>query len=249
MKKFTLLTTAALLSAACFGSTTLTTEAATLKGTHIIISNQNLNESGNCNLGSLLEQILQCLPSQRPCPPAQTPETECPEQNTPDSEIPEQNVPELPDMELPGTPTPDTPEAPDSPEIEVPEDNTNLSYVEQVVALVNAERAKEGLSPLTVNTQVQSAAQIRAVECEQSFSHTRPNGSNFATALKEQNVSYRRAGENIAWGQRSPKEVVKAWMNSAGHRANIMNPNFTQIGVGYYQNARGVNYWSQLFIG
>jgi len=226
MKKFTLLTTAALLSVACFGNTTLTTEAATLKGTHIIISNQNLNGSGNCNLNSLLEQILQCLPSQHPCPPVQNP-----------------------DMELPNPPAPETPELPNTPEVEIPEDNTNPSYVEQVVALVNAERAKEGLSPLTVNTQVQSAAQIRAVECEQSFSHTRPNGSNFASALKEQNVSYRRAGENIAWGQRSPEEVMKAWMNSAGHRANIMNPNFTQIGVGYYQNARGINYWSQLFIG
>lgn len=230
MKKFTLLTTAALLTAACLGSAPLTTEAATLKGTHIIISSQNRNEFGNCNLGSLLEQILQCLPSQRPCPPVQNPETE------------------LPDIELPNPPAPETPELPNTPEVEVPENNTNLSYVEQIVALVNAERAKEGLSPLTVNTQVQSAAQIRAVECELSFSHTRPNGSNFASALKEQNVSYRRAGENIAWGQRSPEEVVNAWMNSAGHRANIMNPSFTQIGVGYYQNAKGVNYWSQLFI-
>lgn len=94
-----------------------------------------------------------------------------------------------------------------------------------------------------------AAAQVRAVECEQSFSHTRPNGTSFSTALKEQGVSYRRAGENIAWGQRSPEEVVNAWMNSEGHRANIMNSNFTKIGVGYYQNANGVKYWSQLFIG
>ena len=100
---------------------------------------------------------------------------------------------------------------------------------------------------MTIDTKVQAAAQVRAKECEQSFSHTRPNGTSFATALKEQNVSYRSAGENIAWGQRSPQEVVKAWMNSAGHRANIMNANFTTIGVGYYQNAKGTNYWCQLF--
>lgn len=216
MKKITLLATTALLTTVCMGSATLTAQAATLKPcTQIIISNKNWQGNGNCNLNSLLEQILQCVPSQRPCPPVQNPDVEVPE----------------------------------TPEVETPEDNTNLSYVEQVVALVNKERAKEGLAPLSVDTKVQAAAQVRALECEQSFSHTRPNGSNFATALKEQNVSYRRAGENIAWGQRSPEEVVKAWMNSAGHRANIMNSNFTKIGVGYYQNAKGVNYWSQLFIG
>lgn len=232
MKKTTLLTTAALLTTACIGSTPLTASAATLKPcTQIIISNKNWQGGGNCNLDSLLEQILQCKPSQRPCPPVQNPEAELPDQETPE-------------VEVPNTPAPEVPEKP-----ETPEDNTNQSYVEQVVALVNAERAKEGLAPLSIDTKVQAAAQVRARECEQSFSHTRPNGSNFATALKEQNVSYRRAGENIAWGQRSPEEVVNAWMNSSGHRANIMNKNFTKIGVGYYQNAKGVNYWSQLFIG
>lgn len=220
MKKITLLATAALLTTVSIGSAPLTANAATLNKPYIIISNKNLNGDGNCNINSLLEQIFQCLPSQRPCPPVQNPDVEIPEQ-----------------------------EVPDTPETEFPENNTNLPYVEQVVALVNAERAKEGLAPLSVDTQVQAAAQVRAVECEQSFSHTRPNGSSFSTALKEQNVSYRRAGENIAWGQRSPEEVVNAWMNSSGHRANIMNPNFTKIGVGYHQNTKGVNYWSQLFIG
>lgn len=220
MKKFTLLTTAILLAATCFGSTTLSANAASLPqkniyryGNGVIIS-----YGSNCDIDSLFEDLLQCLPSQKPCPPAQTPE-----------------IPELPETNVP--------------EIEAPENNQNLSYIEQVVNLVNAERAKEGLAPLTIDKNVQAAAQVRAVECEKSFSHTRPNGSNFASALKEQGVSYRRAGENIAWGQRSPQEVVTAWMNSAGHRANIMNRSFTKIGVGYYQNAKGVNYWSQLFIG
>ncbi|MBO4976525.1 MAG: hypothetical protein J6C54_02110 [Lachnospiraceae bacterium] len=120
------------------------------------------------------------------------------------------------------------------------------SYVQQVVNLVNEERAKEGLAPLTLDTKVSAAAQVRAREIVTSFSHTRPDGTSFATALKEQNISYRRAGENIAWGQKSPEAVMDAWMNSSGHRANIMNPNFTTIGIGYYQ-VNGVNYWCQLF--
>lgn len=60
-------------------------------------------------------------------------------------------------------------------------------------------------------------------------------------------MSHRGAGENIAWGQKTPEQVMEGWMNSAGHRANILNEKYTSIGVGYYQNAAGRNYWSQLF--
>ena len=128
--------------------------------------------------------------------------------------------------------------------------NDNVSsntYVQQVVDLVNKERAKKGLSKLTLDTNLQKAAQIRAKEIETSFSHTRPNGSNFSTVLSEFNISYRGSGENIAWGQTSPEAVMNAWMNSSGHRANILNSSFTKIGVGYYQNSAGRKYWSQLF--
>lgn len=145
----------------------------------------------------------------------------------------------------PETETPDT----DAPGTDAPEDSVVLSYTEQVVALVNEERAKEGLTPLSIDPKVQAAAQIRAEECEQSFSHTRPDGTNFSTSLSQQGVTYKRSGENIAWGQQSPEEVVSAWMNSSSHRTNIMNSRFTKIGVGYHQNVNGVNYWSQLFIG
>lgn len=124
-----------------------------------------------------------------------------------------------------------------------------LDYAGQVVKLVNQERAKEGLSPLSISQPAKQAAQVRAREIENSFSHTRPNGTSFSTALKEQGVNYRTAGENIAWGQKTPEQVVQGWMNSPGHRANIMNANFTSIGVGYYRNASGINYWTQLFIG
>ncbi|MDD2973327.1 MAG: CAP domain-containing protein [Lachnospiraceae bacterium] len=127
------------------------------------------------------------------------------------------------------------------------EDNTDLSYARQVVNLVNVERSKEGLSPLTLDTKVTTAANVRATEIQTSFSHTRPNGSSFSTVLGENGVSYRGSGENIAYGQRSPEEVVTGWMNSAGHRANIMNQNFKNIGVGHAQNSNGTQYWVQLF--
>ena len=127
-------------------------------------------------------------------------------------------------------------------------DNTsNKSYTQQVVDLVNAERAKEGLAPLTIDANVEKAATVRAKEIQSNFDHTRPNGSSFSTALKEQGVNYRGAGENIAWGQKTPQEVVNAWMNSAGHRANIMNKSYTHIGVGNTQNGSGTQYWVQLF--
>ena len=87
---------------------------------------------------------------------------------------------------------------------------------------------------------------MRAKESAQSFSHTRPNGSSFSTALTEAGVSYRTAGENIAYGQSTPQQVMNAWMNSSGHRANILHANYTTIGVGYTV-INGTAYWAQLF--
>lgn len=207
-------------------------------------------------------------------PDTDVPETEIPDMGIPETEIPDADIPEA---DVPGSNTPDSTPGngsngngtPDStpgngsngsnpPEENIPGDSTpdtddsqdstgEHAYIKEVVRLVNVERAKEGLAPLTIDTKVQAAAMVRAKECEQRFSHTRPIGTSFATALKEQGVSYRSAGENIAWGQKTPREVVSAWMNSAGHRANIMNASFTTIGVGYYENARGIDYWCQLF--
>lgn len=134
-------------------------------------------------------------------------------------------------------------EQPDSEKPGVNQDNAAA----QVVKLVNEERAKAGLAPLTVDNTVTNAAQKRAHEIETSFSHTRPNGSDFSTALKEAGVNYRSAGENIAYGQDSAARVMQDWMNSAGHRANILNGSFTKIGVGHYKSASGVDYWTQLF--
>ncbi len=124
--------------------------------------------------------------------------------------------------------------------------STTSSYANEVLKLVNVERAKAGLTAFTTNSSLTAAANKRAVEIKSSFSHTRPNGSGFQTVLGEYNVSYRAAGENIAYGQKTPQEVVTAWMNSPGHRANILNGNFSKLGVGVYQS-NGTVYWTQEF--
>lgn len=122
-----------------------------------------------------------------------------------------------------------------------------FNYILRIVELVNQERKKEGLEPLTLQAEVTEAAQVRAREIATSFSHTRPDGSRCWSALKDAGASYRGAGENIAAGQRTPEAAMESWMGSQGHRANILNEKFTHIGVGYYQNASGVRYWCQMF--
>ncbi len=124
---------------------------------------------------------------------------------------------------------------------------TESEYIAEVVRLVNEERAKEGLSALKTDSSVQAAAQVRAVETATLFSHTRPNGTSCFTALQEAGVTYSSAGENIAYGQQTPEAVVSAWMNSSGHRANILNSSYTTIGVGCYKSGN-TYYWSQFFI-
>ena len=164
--------------------------------------------------------------------PENKPETTPPSEDT--------NTPESKPETTPPSEDANTPES-------KPEADKELTFAEQVVELVNQERTKAGLNAVTLDQNIASAALVRAKEIETSFSHTRPNGSKFSTALTEQGVTFKGAGENIAWGQKSPEAVMQAWMNSEGHRANILNKNFTKIGVGYYQNAAGCNFWTQLF--
>ena len=171
-----------------------------------------------------------------------TPDNNKPGQTTPDNNKPGQTTPDnnkpgqtTPDNNKPGQTTPDT-------------GTSNQAYVQQVINLVNEERAKAGLSPLSASSAVSDAAYIRSKEITQNFSHTRPNGSSFSTVLQQNNISFSSSGENIAYGQRTPQEVMNTWMNSSGHRANILNRNYTTIGVGCYQAANGTLYWTQLFI-
>lgn len=131
------------------------------------------------------------------------------------------------------------------------EERIAASYIAEVVRLVNEERAKEGLSALrSDDTALNEAAALRAQELPELFSHTRPNGTSCFTAMQEKGVSYRSAGENIAAGQRTPAAVVNAWMNSPGHRANILNAGYNRIGVGYATGDSGYGvYWAQMFAG
>lgn len=119
-------------------------------------------------------------------------------------------------------------------------------YAAQVAELVNKERAAYGLKALEMSDKLCEAANVRAAEIQISFSHTRPSGKSCFTALSDKGISYRYAAENIAYGQRDPEAVMRAWMNSSGHRANILSQNADYIGVGVaYKN--GTYYWTQFF--
>jgi uncharacterized protein YkwD len=117
----------------------------------------------------------------------------------------------------------------------------------EVIRLVNLEREKAGLAALKELETLFPIADVRAQEAAVSFSHTRPNNTRCFTIFGENNLKYKAAGENLAYGFRTPESVVKAWMASEGHRKNIMNPNYSFIGIGYYENESGRVYCSQLF--
>ena len=121
-------------------------------------------------------------------------------------------------------------------------------FANRVISLVNQQRAAHGLGSVSGYEALFSAAQERAFETEIQFSHTRPNGESCFTIFEKYNVNYGWAGENIAAGQDTPEEVVTAWMNSPGHRANILKEQFTHLGVGCYTtNTAYRTYWVQMF--
>ncbi|MEB3749814.1 CAP domain-containing protein [Geobacillus icigianus] len=121
------------------------------------------------------------------------------------------------------------------------------AYEQQVVELTNKERAKYGLPPLQVDLALSKVARekSRDMAVNNYFSHNSPTYGSPFEMMKKFGISYTAAGENIAKGQRTPQEVVNAWMNSEGHRANILNKNFTHIGVGFEENGY---IWTQQFI-
>lgn len=130
-----------------------------------------------------------------------------------------------------------------------PKQTSTLSAYEQKVAdLTNQERAKNGLPALKVDVTASKMAheKSRDMSANGYFSHTSPTYGSPFDMMKKYGITYRYAGENIAMGQRTPEEVVKGWMNSEGHRKNILSPNYTHIGVGYVSQG---NYWTQEFIG
>lgn len=238
-----LLTAATAMAAA--GAVPVTALAATgtynIPGGKMIVIGGSMNGS-NCELPGF--------------PGVNIPGINIPGINNPGSNIPDNSLPapDFPIPDFPGNMLPDQPGGmiPDQPGNPAPDqpgtDGSQDAFANEVVRLVNEERAKAGLPALTVDRGAASAAQVRAKEIERSFSHTRPDGSSFNSALTEAGVNFSSAGENIAYGQNSPEKVMEGWMNSSGHRANILNSSYTSIGVGHYQNASGVNYWTQLFI-
>ena len=159
-----------------------------------------------------------------------------PEQSTPVKEQPTQQ-PTAPVKEQP-TQKPESTQA-----------SSEVSAFEQkVVELTNQERAKQGLPALKLDTELSKVAREKSSDMQKNgyFSHTSPTYGSPFDMMKQFGISYSSAGENIAMGQRSPEEVVNAWMNSEGHRKNILNSSFTHIGVGHASNG---NYWTQMFIG
>lgn len=127
-------------------------------------------------------------------------------------------------------------------------DNAVLSYEQEVVRLVNEIRVKNGLKTLTHDWELSRVARYKSQDMRDNryFSHTSPVYGSPFQMIKSFGLTYRSAGENIAKGQATPQAVVNAWMNSSGHRANILNASYTHIGVGYVADGK---YWTQMFIG
>nr|WP_029326391.1 CAP domain-containing protein [Bacillus sp. m3-13] len=203
-------------------------------------------------------------------PSAEAAEKEAPKQEAPKQEAPKQA--EQKPAEKVEAPKEEKAEAPaeapkqeepkqeaQAPQQQAPQQNAEKPATEQaagavsefekkVVELTNAEREKQGLAPLELDVELSKVAKDKSKDMQQNnyFSHNSPTHGSPFDMMKKYGIQYNTAGENIAQGQQSPEEVVNAWMNSEGHRANIMNENFTHIGVGHVEEG---NYWTQMFIG
>lgn len=124
-----------------------------------------------------------------------------------------------------------------------------IEEIDKLIELVNQERQKAGLAPVVYDEQMTYAATQRSSEmCYTGiFSHTRPNGARCFTVFDEYNITYQGAAENIAAGHTSAEHVMSDWMNSPGHKSNILKNYYTKIGVGIVENSSGYIYWTQLF--
>ena len=169
-------------------------------------------------------------PTEKPATPTPKPVTPKPTKAPGPTEKPVTPTP----TEKPATPTPTATPIPTATPTPTPSPEPEMSVeerVSEVIRLTNIERVKAGLSPLQHHAGLQRAAMVRAEEITRKFSHTRPDGTDSSTALYENGVSC-SCGENIAAGQKTPEAVVRAWMNSPGHKAAILDPDATHIGVG-----------------
>ncbi len=133
---------------------------------------------------------------------------------------------------------------------EIQEEGYHIDYAASVLALVNEERAKVGVAPLTLDYSLMAAANVRSKECAESFSHTRPNGTSCFSVLDELGIGYGACGENIAAGYWSAESVVAGWVSSPGHYSNMISASYTRMAVSCYYdpNSDYGCYWAQLFI-
>ena len=131
--------------------------------------------------------------------------------------------------------------------INIPNIDQTKGVESQVLNIVNQKRQSQGLKPLQMDWELQRVARIKACDMAQKgyFSHNSPTYGSPFDMMKQYGIKFKSAGENIAMGQRTPQEVMQSWMNSQGHRENILKPDFTHIGVGYCQSG---NHWVQMFI-
>lgn len=127
-------------------------------------------------------------------------------------------------------------------------DSGVLDYENEVIRLVNEIRVENGLNKLETDWQLSRVARYKSQDMKDNkyFSHTSPIYGSPFEMIKNFGISFRSAGENIAKGYSTPQAVVNGWMNSSGHRANILNSSYTRIGVGYVSEGK---YWTQMFIG
>ncbi|AAS40336.1 MULTISPECIES: CAP domain-containing protein [Bacillus] len=273
MKKRVLLSVAA-ATALTLGVSSLDAQAATVQPSNIKV--QNIQHS-KVMMKQMSQQELQAflqsmgveslaqwqqgnfqpnciIPGQQPTEnvvteqPTVKPETQKPAEQKPAEQKPAEEV-QKPEAQKPAENNNTQKPAEQKPAEQKPaEEAKSLSEFEQrVVELTNAERAKQGLPALKIDTELSKVARIKSEDMQKNnyFDHNSPTYGSPFDMMKKFGISYTSAGENIAQGQRTPEEVVQAWMNSAGHRANILNNGFTHIGVGYVESG---NYWTQQFI-
>ena len=134
--------------------------------------------------------------------------------------------------------------------LNIPNIDTTKNIENEVVALVNTERAKQHIQGLDIDWELSRVARTKSCDMAKKgyFSHQSPTYGSPFDMMKQFGIKYRGAGENIASGQRTPEAVMQSWMNSQGHRENIMNPTFTHIGVGFCEGGQYGTSWTQIFI-
>ena len=210
---------------------------------------RGMDEAGNFQGGEEMDRAQACTVLVRLRDRLETQSTPAPTSTPVPTPTPEPTPAPTPTPTPAPTPTPvPTPEPTPTPTPANSQDGDLQALREEMLTLLNQERAKAGVGPLALDETLCQAAQVRSGELVRSFSHSRPDGRSCFTAMDEAGMRYMAAGENIAAGQMSVAEVVTSWMNSPGHRANILSGDYGRIGIGYVRVSSGYRtYWTQMF--